>query len=300
MIYLIGEIFALLTAVCWAQNAVLFTLAGRKVSSRTTTHIRLWIALPLILIVHLIFFGTILPFDANIYGVLYLAISGIVGFFIADLMIFEAFVKIGPRDTMLIMTLSPIFGAIFSWIILSETLMLIHIFAIFVTIFGISLVIFEEKESRKPKKDKVKLIGIMIALGGAIGQALGLVFSKMGLNYEIHPISANTIRLIAGFIGLSLYTFLHGEFKKDFKKMGKHKKSFVFIFFASLIGPVLGVIFSLYAVKHAPVGIASTLMQTSPIILLPIDRIVFKQKITPRAIIGTIIAVIGASMFFLF
>src|SRR6056297_2277924 len=247
MIYLIGEIFALLTAVCWAQNAVLFTLAGRKVSSRTTTHIRLWIALPLILIVHLIFFGTI-----------------------------------------------------FSWIILSETLMLIHIFAIFVTIFGISLVIFEEKESREPKKDKVKLIGIMIALGGAIGQALGLVFSKMGLNYEIHPISANTIRLIAGFIGLSLYTFLHGEFKKDFKKMGKHKKSFVFIFFASLIGPVLGVIFSLYAVKHAPVGIASTLMQTSPIILLPIDRIVFKQKITPRAIIGTIIAVIGASMFFLF
>ncbi|HMA68561.1 MAG TPA: DMT family transporter, partial [Candidatus Mcinerneyibacterium sp.] len=210
MIYLIGEIFALLTAVCWAQNAVLFTLAGRKVSSRTTTHIRLWIALPLILIVHLIFFGTILPLDANIYGVLYLAISGIIGFFIADLMIFEAFVKIGPRDTMLIMTLSPIFGAIFSWIILSETLMLIHIFAIFVTIFGISLVIFEEKESREPKKDKVKLIGIMIALGGAIGQALGLVFSKMGLNYEIHPISANTIRLIAGFIGLSLYTFLHG------------------------------------------------------------------------------------------
>lgn len=296
--YILGQVFALLTAACWAQNAVFFSLAGKRVSSRTTTHIRLWIALPLIMITHLIFFGSLFPVNADLYGYIFLSISGIIGFFIADLLIFESFILIGPRDTMLIMTLTPIFSSIFSWLILSEVLKIIHIFAIIITIIGIGWVISEETENKKEKK-KNKTIGILIALGGAIGQAIGLVFSKLGMNYDLHPISANTIRIAAGFIGLVLYTYFKNELKNDFIKM-KDKKALFFIAFASFVGPILGVVFSLYAVRIAPVGIVSTLMQTSPILLLPVDHFYFKQKVTFRAIIGTVIAIAGASMFFIF
>ncbi len=299
MTYLIGEIFALLTAACWAQNAVFFSLAGKRVSSRTTTHIRLWIALPLIMITHFFFAGSFFPLHAHLNGYIYLGISGLIGFFIADLLIFESFVKIGPRDTMLIMTLSPIFGSIFSWLILSETLKIIHILGIIITITGIAWVISEEAEDKDIKSKKKKILGTIIALGGAIGQAVGLVFSKMGMNYDLHPISANTIRIAAGFIGLVLYAYFKNEFKNDFSKM-KDKKALGLIAIASFVGPVLGVVFSLYAVRIAPVGIVSTLMQTSPILLLPVDHFYFNKKVTARAIMGTIIAIAGASLFFLF
>ncbi|TYB32180.1 MAG: DMT family transporter [Candidatus Mcinerneyibacterium aminivorans] len=299
MTYLIGEIFAILTAACWAQNAVFFSMAGKRVSSRTTTHIRLWIALPLIMITHYFFAGSFFPLHAHINGYIYLSISGIIGFFIADLLIFESFVKIGPRDTMLIMTLSPIFGSIFSWLILSETLKLIHILGIIITITGIAWVISEEAEDKSAKNKKAKIIGTAVALGGAVGQAVGLVFSKMGMNYDLHPISANTIRIAAGFVGLVLYAYFKNEFRNDFSKM-KDRKALGLIAIASFIGPVLGVIFSLYAVRIAPVGIVSTLMQTSPILLLPVDHFYYRKKVTFRAIMGTLIAIAGASLFFLF
>ncbi|HKK66272.1 MAG TPA: EamA family transporter, partial [Clostridia bacterium] len=105
MYIIIGQIFALLTAACWAQNSLVYSLAGKRVSSSTVTHIRLWIALPAIMLVHFVFNGTFFPVGLPIEGYLYLGGSGLIGFFLADLFIFKAFVDVGPRETLVIMTL---------------------------------------------------------------------------------------------------------------------------------------------------------------------------------------------------
>jgi drug/metabolite transporter (DMT)-like permease len=79
------------------------------------------------LLVHVIFLGRFFPtgFQFSVY--LYLLSSGFLGFFIADLLIFKAFVDLGPRETLVIMTLSPIFAALSSWLALGETLRLLQI-----------------------------------------------------------------------------------------------------------------------------------------------------------------------------
>jgi drug/metabolite transporter (DMT)-like permease len=62
---------------------------------------------------------------------------------------------------------------------------------------------------------------------------------------------------------------------------------------------VLGVLSSLFAVQHAEIGVASTLMALPPVIILPISYFVFKEKIGWQAILGTVLAIAGVAILFL-
>jgi drug/metabolite transporter (DMT)-like permease len=293
---MLGQLFAVLTALCWAQNSISYSIAGKRVTSSTVTHIRLWIALPAILIVHFLFLGSVLPEISSFLSLGFLLGSGFIGFFIADVFIFYAFVAIGPGRTLLIMTLSPILSSVFSFMFIGETLNSAQILGILITVSGVILVIFHENKISKMDSHKRK--GIIFALIGTIAQASGMILAKIGIE-GMHPISANLIRISAGLIGLVIFALLRHSFIEDFKKM-KDRKALTLISISAVIGPVIGLILTLYAFQLAPVGIVTTLNQISPIILLPIETIFFKRKVNPGILLGTFTAVGGAVLLFLF
>lgn len=294
---MLGQFFALLTAFCWAQNSVSYSIAGKRVTSLTVTHIRLWIALPAIILVHRVFLGSMLPAVTLTPELLMLSASGFIGFFIADVFIFYGFVAIGPGRTLLIMTLSPILSAIISFFTLNESLSIFQSGGMLLTILGIFTVVYFEH--RKSKINSGEMKGYIIAVTGAVAQAAGMVMSKMGMADGIHPVSANVIRITSGFIGLVIFAIARGQFIRDFKKM-RDLKSLALISVSAIIGPVIGIILTLYALQLAPVGIVTTLTQISPIILLPVEAVFFKRKIALPIIAGTLLAVAGAFVLFLF
>ena len=293
---MLGQLFALLTAFCWAQNSVAYSIAGKRVSSLTVTHIRLWIALPAIIIVHYFFLGRWLPAVSLTPELAILSASGFVGFFIADVFIFYGFVAIGPGRTLLIMTLSPVLSAAISFFALNEALGLFQIIGMAVTIIGILIVVYFE--NRNSLKDVHHLKGFIIAVLGAFAQAAAMVMSKLGMADGIHPVSANVIRISSGFAGLVIFALIRGAFINDFKKM-RDPKALGLISVSAIIGPVIGIILTLYALQLAPVGIVTTIMQISPIILLPVEAVFFNRKITPAILTGTITAVGGAVILFI-
>jgi len=295
MYLLLGYLFAIITAACWTQNSIIYTFVGKRVGSSTVTHIRLWIAFPAAVIINLIFTGSILPINFSTLSYIFIGSSGVFGFFIADLFIFKAFQHLGARKTMVIMTLSPIFAAVISWIVFTEILSIIQILGIFITIAGVMIVIMVE--SRK-SDEKSRPIWIIFALTGALTQAIGMILAKAGLSEGIHPISANVVRIGSGLAGLAIYTLIRREFITDFKKM-EDKKSLYLLIAAALVGPVFGMLLALYAFSWAPVGIVTTLMQLTPIMLLPIDRFYLKKNIPTGAVWGTMIAVAGAGILFI-
>src|SRR6056297_329900 len=297
MYIIIGQIFALLTAACWAQNSLVYSLAGKRVSSSTVTHIRLWIALPAIMLVHFVFNGTLFPVSLPIEGYLYLGASGLIGFFIADLFIFKAFVDVGPRETLVVMTLSPIFGALLSLIFLGEVLTPLQIVGILTTISGVAWVVYVERGD-PAKKNRNYALGVLCAFLGAFTQAAGMVLAKGGIVSGVHPISANAVRISAGLVGIVIFAAGRRHLISDFRKMAD-KTALLLTAAGALVGPVLGIILTLYAFQWAPVGVVTTLMQTSPILLLPIERFVFKKKLPIGAVAGTFLAIGGAALLFI-
>jgi len=294
----LGEMAALATAVCWSFGSLMFTYAGRRIGSYTVNHVRLWMAFFLMMIIHWLFLGSIFPVDAEGFRFLWLGLSGIVGYVLGDAMLFESFVRIGPRLAMLMMTLVPVFGAFLGWILLGEVLLPVEWIAIGVTLAGSGMVVSEHSEETGTRSPK-SWVGVFFGIGGAAGQAVGLLLAKMGLANGFSAISANLIRVSAAALALGLLVSLRGHIRQQVRRLSD-RRSLMFIFTASILGPVLGVILSLVSIAHAPIGIASTLMSLCPVLLLPISHYFLKEIITRRAVLGTVVAIIGASLFFLF
>ena len=67
---------------------------------------------------------------------------------------------------------------------------------------------------------------------------------------------------------------------------------------AVLLGPFFGVSFSLLAVSMTNTGVAQTLMSLTPVLILWPSRQIFGKKVSMQEIVGAVIAVAGASLFF--
>ena len=179
-----------------------------------------------------------------------------------------------------------------------ESLSLIEIVGIALTLGGIIWVILEQGNS-KSQALRPSALGILCGVLAAIGQATGLVFSKQGMLDNFSPISGNVIRMLAAVIALWLITFMQREAGKTIQTLKENPSGLQLLALAALIGPVIGVSLSLLAVQNTAVGIASVLTSLSPIFMLPISHFYFKEHLGWQAIAGTILAMIGVAILFL-
>ncbi|BDU68115.1 membrane protein [Geothrix oryzae] len=293
MLYL-GEGAALLTSLCWSLNSVCFTVAGRRVGSASVNLGRLLMAWGVLVLVHLALYGSLFPMQAGTARLGWLGLSGLIGFALGDAVLFEAFLLIGPRLAMLLMTLSPIFSALLAWLFLGQSMSLAKIMAMALTLGGIAWVVWGDGDHEAhPHLWR----GVLLGIGGALGQSVGLVFSMFGLAGGFPPISANLIRVTAGLAALLLYFGATGRLRGSLGSL-RDGRATAFIGLGALTGPVLGVVLSLVAIAKAPMGVAATLMSLSPVILLPVSHFVFKEKVGGHAILGTLLALVGAAALF--
>src|SRR4030042_746705 len=102
-----GELAALATSVLWSGTSTFFTLGSRKVGALVVNRARLLIALALLLLTRTLLLGGPLPLDAEPSRWFWLGLSGIVGLTIGDALLFQAFVWIGARLSMLILSSVP-------------------------------------------------------------------------------------------------------------------------------------------------------------------------------------------------
>ena len=165
------------------------------------------------------------------------------------------------------------------------------------TISGIVMVILDrgKKTSKWALTHSVK--GIFLALGGAMGQAVGLILSKYGMG-DYDPFAATQIRVFAGILGFSLLFFPLRRWP-HVRNAFKNSRSMLFISIGALFGPFLGVSFSLLAIQRTMTGIASTIMAIVPILLIPPAIFFFHERIRIKEIAGAFVAVGGVALLFL-
>ncbi len=293
----IGEFAALGTAFCWVITAIAFEAASRKVGSISVNIIRLVIALFLIGFYTWFTRGYFFPIDATLYSWSWLILSGLIGFVVGDLFLFEAFTLIGSRLSMLIMTLVPPITALLGWLIMGETLSLFNLLGMSLTISGIGLVIFQ-RSNAKSGKIKYPLKGLFFAFLGAVGQATGYVLSKYGMG-DYNPFAATQIRVMAGIVGFSVIITIFRRWRPVFSAL-KKTRPMILTTVGATFGPFIGVSLSLLAAQHTQTGIAATIMAITPILIIPPTMIFFKQPTSWKELVGAIISVAGVSLFFLF
>jgi drug/metabolite transporter (DMT)-like permease len=296
----IGELAAVGTSLCFSFGSTFFTFSGRAIGSVMLNRGRLLVAVVLVMIWHTLTYGKPLPLDASADHWIWLGLSGLVGLVLGDTFLLQAFVMIGPRLSMLMMALAPVLGAVLAWLFLHETLGPQEILGIVVTLAGILIVIAERSGASKtePADRRHYFIGLLCGLGGAAGQAGGLVLSKMGLGQGFPALSANVIRLLAAMLAVWLIAIVNRQFIKTIHTLRTNPRSVTLLLGGTILGPVLGVWLSLISVQNTSVGVSSTLSSLMPIFLIPISYVMFKERITKQAVLGTIIAFVGMVLLF--
>lgn len=291
----LGEVMALLTALCWVGTSISFEKAGRRIGSLAVNVIRIVLGFIFLTITSTISRSMPLPIDASGEVFTYLSISGFVGMFLGDLFLFEAFVLVGARVSMLIMSLAPVITSILAYIILGEKISRLGILGIFITVIGVMVVVVQRGN---PLESKIKysVKGIICALMGVAGEATGNVLSKMGVS-SYDPVSSTQIRVMTAMIAFFVYITIIKKWGKVTAGL-KDMESMKGLLVGSVVGPFLGVLFAIMAFKYAKVGVASTIMSINPVLVIPFSVYIMGERVNRVEVAGAVMAVVGVMLFF--
>ncbi len=302
-----GEVAALGTAVCWTCSSLAFEHATRKLGSLTVNILRVTIAFGLLTLIASATRGVPLPTDADRSQWAWLLASGAIGMAFGDLCLFRAYVELGARVTMLIQTLSPVFTAVIGWAMLGEGLAARGLAGIALVVGGVAWAVADRAprdadaasrgdwvtRGRGGARHAHPLRGVLLAIGGALGQAGGLVLSKRGLG-DYDPVAGTQIRVLAGIAGFAVVITAVG-FWPRVRAAFRDPRAFGATSVGALFGPCLGVALSLYAVQHTEAGVAAAIIATTPVWLMVV-ALARREPVHAGGVVGALVAVAGVAL----
>ena len=279
-------------SLCWTLSALFFEKAGNRIGSLPVNFIRLLLAVLFLGIVTLFTKGIFFPSDATCYQWFWLGLSGFIGFYLGDLLLFKSYMIIGSRTAALIMSFSPMLTAIIGWFFLKEKHNALEITAILVSVAGIVIAI-----SNRKMKLNIPLKGLLLALGGALGQSGGIILSKKGIG-DYDALAATQIRALFGLVSFVVMITMLKRWPHVVMAL-KNKAGMQAVTVGSVFGPFIGVALALFSIQHTNTGIASTLMALVPIFIIWPSAVMFNERIKVQQIVGAVISILGVSLFFL-
>jgi drug/metabolite transporter (DMT)-like permease len=202
------------------------------------------------------------------------------------------------------MALAPIFAAVGAYLMLGETIPELAIVGIIITLIGVVIVILESEErSGEPLiSSRRRASGVMFGLVAAGGQGVGLVLAKKGIDLvpgaTLNPVSATLMRLFLGAFFVWVLALVLGRMPEVLRG-ARNRAAMRDTAAASLVGPYLGITFSMVAVTLTETGVAQTLLSLMPVMIIPVVWILYGQRTSWRGIMGAVVAVLGVAIIFI-
>ena len=319
---MIGESISLLVAVLWTTGAIFGELASKRLGALPLNVIRMVLTLIILGLALWFMAGHPYPYLADGETWLWLSLSGLMGFGFGDYCLFNSYMLIGSRFSQLFMTLAAPFAAITAWMMLGEHMTWLGLLGMLVTLTGIGMSILGKEQGTENKGQgagsrehgkisfKLPVHGVIFGIGAALGQGVGLVLSKVGLEHYTataplqagmssltYPVGGTMIRALTG-LGCFMLLLVMKKKVGRLKSAAQDGRGMHYAFWATMLGPAVGVSLSLLAVQYTSTGVAQTLMALTPVLIIWPSHLIFKSRVTAQEILGAIIAVCGAILFF--
>ena len=296
IIYYLLAIFA---ALCWAIASLISADITRKIGGLAFNRIRLFLV-SIMLIAYTSLINTWNTINIDYLNIIIL--SGIIGIFLGDTLLFIALQKIGPRRNNILFSLAAPFTVLLNIFFLKEIMSFINLIGCFSVFIGVVIAISygssNNNEHRWEKIEGSLYVGILFGILAAFCQAIGLIMMKPILDSGADPIASAAIRTSISCFFLTFTFFIKSKYFVS--KVSINSSIIIKSIISSFLGMALGMSLLLISLKNADAGIVATLSSTSPIMILFFIWILTKKVPTIGAWFGTIIAIFGTGLIFIY
>jgi drug/metabolite transporter (DMT)-like permease len=234
-------------------------------------------------------------------------VGGVLGIGVGDFGLFQTLERLGTRLTLVLtVCLTTPMGALLEWLWLGVAISVSEALFILVTLAGVGVTLWPERASGLPRGHWVA--GILFGLLTAAGGAVGAVFSRKAFaicdqaGFTIDGPTAAFQRVLGGLaVTAAIFALRHRQLRRRLAADGTitpvprpWRRLWPWVTANALAGITLGVSCMQIALKTTPAGIVLAIVATTPIVVLPLARIVDGDRITPKSLGGALIAVAGA------
>ena len=288
-----------MAALCWAVASLISADVTRKIGGLAFNRLRLFFV-SIMLIGYTFYLDTWNTINHEfLFTILF---SGIIGIFLGDTLLFIALQKIGPRRNNILFSLAAPFTVILNIIFLNEIMSTINLIGCIIVFCGVVVAIAygnsKDKNHRWEVVEGNIYLGVSLGIGAALCQAIGLIMMKPILTMGADPIASAALRTAISFVFLAFTFFLN--YKIFNTKTNLSVKIVGQSIISGFLGMALGMSLLLIALKYADAGIVATLSSTSPIMILFLIWLLTKKIPTIGAWIGTVLAIIGSGLIFIY
>lgn len=298
-----GELAAMGCAVSWSLCAQCFAAAGRRIGSVAVNHLRLVVALMVVTALHVVVLGRVGPLGLDTRDVTLLLVSGVVGLALGDACGFRGLVLVGPAVVTLVMTTWPALATLMAWWFLDEPVRPRAVLGMLVTMAGVLVAVGKRGLTPFPRAEKgsdpVAAFGLLLAFGGAVGQAGGAVLARPALEAAV-PLEATWLRLVGGVTAIWGFTVIRAMVARSLpawmRAAPADGAAVAQLSLGAVLGPAVGVWMSQVALKHASVPVATTLMAITPVFVLAENWAVLGRRPEANEVTGSLVAVAGVGL----
>ena len=287
---LLGIAAALGSAAAWAVGALLFRRIGDFASPLGMNLGKGLLGLPFLGLALLV--AGWAPMDRA--SAAWLAASGLVGIALGDTLFFMALVRLEARLTLLLATVGQAFTVLLAVVVRGERPSLATGLGLVLVVGGVTWVVAEGVPREAGAARTRRFAGLGWGLLSAACMSVGYLLADVGVE-RVPTLQATFLRLGAGVAGLAVVGLARRSLCAWLRPFADPRR------FGAILLAVLVVLFggfwlSLVALRHAHLVVASVLMSTEPVFVLPLAAAFRGDRITARSLAGSLLAVAGVAV----
>jgi drug/metabolite transporter (DMT)-like permease len=227
--------------------------------------------------------------DMSARAVWLLAISVVLAVGVGDTIFFESVKWLGLVRAMTMSMVYPLFAALLAALLLGEAPTLRVSVGGLLTLAGLILTV-RAKGGEVPAHGRFRL-GLVAALVAALAWAVSVILLKPALE-EVDAVRSQAIRLplAAAMLWVTPWAWSAHRPLREQGRVGLWQ-----LFALGALSAASSILF-VAGVRHAGVAVATVLSSTAPIFALPLGFFFLGERVTPIAIAGIILTVIGIAI----
>ncbi|MGH8891989.1 MAG: EamA family transporter [Actinomycetes bacterium] len=311
-----GEALALLSLVLFSSNALLVSVAARRLGQNVGFLLALGTNVlfsGLLVLGQLVVLGRGL--DVQWVPLLMFAIGGLFTSYLGRRLFFLSVQSIGPSRATSLQITNPVFAGIISWAFLGEVLGASSIAFIAAVVVGLYLT------TRVPVARKVPIgvgagpgtelpdtardpssggfVGlptreVAFALIGAFSYAVGNVVRSSGVREWNEPVLGGFVGAVAGTLA---YLLLHTKVRSLVDAVRKADRTGVWLWSLSGVLTISAQVSLMAATRHIPIAVGVVVAAALPVIVIPVSVILMKntEAVTGRTVAGGLLILAGVA-----